>query len=130
MSSSSSLSLKASSNDPIYGSVYKLLQNDYIGSWADAGYAYSQTRRDLVWTGIKALLSAKPTKGNQEKMAPLLQELQRISADLSDTAASSPTSFLAAQALVTVWATPAPVKASANGPRNAFAALSGDSDEE
>ena len=74
--------------------------------------------------------SLKPTEGNKEKIAPLLQELKHVSADLRDNDASSRTSFLAAEALVATWAAP-PVKAAkAGAAKNTFAALLEDSDEE
>jgi hypothetical protein len=130
MSTPLMISMMADSSDPVYGSVHTILQRNYIGSWADAGYAYTKIRRDLLWADIRALLSLKPTEGNKGKMAPLLQELKHVSADLRDTDASSLTSFLTAEALVAAWSVP-PVKAAkASGPKNAFAALLEDSDEE
>lgn len=124
--------------DPFFGSVERILQRDYVGSWADASLEYSRIRSGLIWTDLRALTAAACTKANQDKAKQLLKELQSVSADLGDTAPSSATSFAAAESVVKLWMPPVKVtvpassgaKPAAKKVVNTFAALAEDSEEE
>lgn len=117
--------------DPLFGSVERILQRDYIGSWADASLEYARIRRGMLWTELRTLTGSSASKANQERAAKLLKELQSVAAELSDTAPSSSTSFAAAESIVKRWTpAPAPPKPAAKKIVNTFAALTEDSDEE
>ena len=147
MSSSSSVTttnpLALFARDPMYGSVYDILQRPYIGSWGDANVEYARIRQPNAWKELRELLAAKPTQDSQAKAAELVKEINSLSADLGDTSAKSATSGLAAETVVKLWMPP--VKAAvpkSSGPKpsaskagakkvmNTFAALAESDDED
>lgn len=124
--------------DPMYGSVYDILQRPYIGSWGDANVEYARIRQPIAWKELREVLAAKPTQENQARAADLVKQIVTLSADLGDTSAKSATSGLAAETVVKLWMPPAKaVVPKSSGPKpaakkvmNTFAALAESDDED
>jgi hypothetical protein len=115
--------------DPLYQSVNRILQRNYIGSWADASAEYARIRHGVVWGELRSLFAGKATPANKERAMNLVAELDSLCSEICDISASSRTSFAAAQAALKTWMPPPP-----SGPKkvvkNNFAALMEDSDED
>jgi hypothetical protein len=129
MSSSSTTVALNFSADPLYESVNRILQRNYIGSWADGSAEYARIRHGVVWGELRTLFAGKCTAANKERATNLVAELEGLCSEISDTSATSKTSFAAAQAALKTWMPPPP-----SGPKkavkNTFAALAEDSDED
>ncbi len=119
-------------NDPIYGSAHRILQHNYIGSWADADYKFTKIRRAMILAELEDILAQKATKLNSTKAHCILSELKGMSYDNG--------CYENTKSLVTAWEKPKPsplsksvtVSASSGGKasKNGFAALVEDSDDE
>jgi hypothetical protein len=129
MSSSSTTVALNFEADPLYSSVSRILQRNYIGSWADASAEYSRIRHGVVWGELRTLFAGKCTAANKERATNLVAELEGLCSEISDTSATSKTSHAAAAAALKTWMPPPP-----SGPKkavkNTFAALAEDSDED
>jgi len=115
--------------DPVYSSVNRILQRDYIGSWADASAEYARIRHGVVWGELRTLFAGKCTTANKERATTLVAELEGLCGEISDIAATSKTSHAAASAALKTWMPPPP-RPSKKVVKNTFAALAEDSDED
>jgi hypothetical protein len=115
--------------DPLYGSVNRILQRNYIGSWADASAEYARIRHGVVWAELRVIFTSKATAANKERATSLVAELEGLCSEINDISAGSRTSFAAASAALKTWMPPPP-----SGPKkvvkNTFATLMEDSDED
>ena len=111
------------SSDPVYGSVYKILERDYIGSWGDACVLYDTIRREAIWTELTGLVRTKATEAKATAARELLNELEHVDTSLS---------FIKADGIVRKWAPSALPKIAIKNSAvfNAFHSLAEDSDEE
>lgn len=111
------------SSDPVYGSVYALLERNYIGSWGDACVLYDNIRREAIWTELTGLVRTKPTEAKALAARELLNELEHVDTSLS---------FIKADGIVRKWAPSAVPKIAIKNSAvfNAFHSLAEDSDEE
>ena len=107
--------------DPIYGRVYRILNTNRLGSWADAIDIYSDIRRRSILEELAALTAAKPTKESRERADVLLNEIRNNLTGVNDVLPK-------AEAMVKAWVTKASAKTKVNA--NAFAALLEEEDEE
>ena len=115
--------------DPMYSSVNRILQRDYIGSWADASAEYARIRHGVVWGELRGLFAGKCTAANKERAKTLVAELEGLCSEISDTKPTSKTSHAAAAAALQSWMPPPP-SSSKKPVKNTFAALAEDSDED
>lgn len=129
MSSSSNTSLIATHIDPLYGSVERILQRNYIGSWADASAEYARIRHGVVWSELRTLFASKCTAANKERATVLVAELESLCSEICDTSVSSRTSHAAASAALKTWMPP-PSSGPKKVVKNTFAALAEDSEED
>jgi hypothetical protein len=135
MSSSSNTSLISANIDPLYASVDRILQRNYIGSWGDASAEYARIRHGLVWGELRTLFAGKCTTANKERATVLVAELESLCSEIRDTSVSSSTSHAAATAALKAWMPPPPSSSTTTTTtkkvvKNTFAALAEDSDED
>lgn len=144
MSLSFSLAASQFVNDPLYGSVYKILTRPNIGSWADANEEYSRIRRGAIGAELRTILGTIPCKDSIARCQELLEELRKVEADISSSSDAAK-KIAAAESTIQNWigvvppapATPVKVKNTTAPPApkkpkivNTFAALAEDSDED
>ncbi len=129
MSSSSNTSLITANIDPLYASVDRILQRNYIGSWGDASAEYARIRHGVVWGELRTLFAGKYTVKNKERATELIGELESVCAEIGDTKASSKTSHAAAAAALQTWMPPPP-SSSKKVVKNIFAVIVEDDEKD
>lgn len=120
------ISLTIISEDSPYAEVYRVLQREYIGSWADASALYSEIRCSEIANDIHKLLTYTPSSGNKERAAKLLEQM----AQETFSKTSEPVTHMAA--LVMAWAAPPSVKprtVQSKNSKNEFSALADEDDD-
>ena len=114
--------------DPYGGDIYRHLFNG--GSWFEADQMHWRLQQNYALTQLSSLVSAKPTKSNQEKANEALGELAECAKQLIPSTEAAAL-FQKAEQVVKTWApAPKPVKAKPVKGANVFAALDEESEEE
>jgi hypothetical protein len=114
--------------DPYGGAIYRHLFNG--GSWFEADQMHWRLQQKYALTQLDSLVSAKPTKANQEKANEALGELAECAKQLVPSTEAAAL-FQKAEQVVKTWApAPAPKTVKAKPSANVFAALDEESEEE